>query len=264
MTPFAVDARRLEALEARANRETALAHMRLHPEDQAAVEEIAGGQAIFLGVGSPLTQIIGAGMAGAVSASEMDRLQAFFRDRGAAVMISLCPLADFSLFEHIRDRGYRLQHFEHTLARPLDPLVSLPPMPEDIQPATVSEAEQAEYVKVVMRGFEMPETPEMLRIFVSMVAAEGSFGYLAPLGGVIAGGAGLQIHEGAALFAGDGTLPEMRGRRVQSALIAHRLRIATEQGCDLAMACVMPGSTSHRNYERAGFRVAYTKAIFAG
>lgn len=263
MTPFAVDARRLEALEARANRETALAHMRLHPEDQAAVEEIAGGQAIFLGVGSPLTQIIGAGMAGAVSASEMDRLQAFFRDRGAAVMISLCPLADFSLFEHLRDRGYRLQHFEHTLARSLDSLIPLPPLPDGIDTAAIGENQQADYVRMVMRGFEMPESPELLRMFLSMVAAEGSSGYLAAAGGVLAGGAGLQMHDGAALFAGDGTLPEMRGRRVQSALIAHRLRVSTDRGCDLAAACVMPGSTSHRNYERAGFRVAYTKAIFA-
>ncbi|MBX9604172.1 MAG: GNAT family N-acetyltransferase [Bryobacteraceae bacterium] len=264
MTPFSVDARRLEALEARANRETALAHMRLHPVDQAAVEEIAGGQAIFLGVGSPLTQVIGAGMGGAVGAAEMDRLEAFFRDRGAAVMISLCPLADFSLFEHIRDRGYRLQHFEHTLARLLDPLIPVPPVPEDIHANDVSEGERQEYVRLVMRGFEMPESPELLRMFVSMVAAEGSSGYLARVGRVIAGGAGLQIHQGAALFAGDGTLPEMRGRRVQSALIAHRLRVAMDRSCDLAAACVMPGSTSHRNYERAGFRVAYTKAIFAG
>jgi hypothetical protein len=50
---------------------------------------------------------------------------------------------------------------------------------------------------------------------------------------------------------------------VQSALIAARLAAATAAGCHLAMACTAPGTASQRNYERAGFRVAYTKAMLA-
>jgi len=37
------------------------------------------------------------------------------------------------------------------------------------------------------------------------------------------------------------------------------LRHAKEQGCDLAMMCAAPGSTSQRNAERQGFRIAYTR-----
>ena len=32
------------------------------------------------------------------------------------------------------------------------------------------------------------------------------------------------------------------------------------EGCDLATAATLPGSVSQRNYERHGFRVAYTRA----
>lgn len=34
-------------------------------------------------------------------------------------------------------------------------------------------------------------------------------------------------------------------------------------GCDLAMAVTEPGSAVQRNHERAGFRLAYTRAILA-
>jgi hypothetical protein len=32
-------------------------------------------------------------------------------------------------------------------------------------------------------------------------------------------------------------------------------------GCDLAIALTEPGSASQRNYARAGFQLAYTRAI---
>jgi GNAT superfamily N-acetyltransferase len=82
---------------------------------------------------------------------------------------------------------------------------------------------------------------------------------LATVDGERAGGAATNYHEGAAALCGDATLPRFRGRGVQTALIARRLRDAREAGCDLAIACVIPGSGSHRNYERLGFRLAYMR-----
>jgi hypothetical protein len=38
-----------------------------------------------------------------------------------------------------------------------------------------------------------------------------------------------------------------------------RWRLARASGCDLARTCTRPGTTSQRNAERLGFRVAYTK-----
>jgi GNAT superfamily N-acetyltransferase len=54
-------------------------------------------------------------------------------------------------------------------------------------------------------------------------------------------------------------LTAFRRRGVQSALLAARLAWAVEQGCDLAVSFARPGSISHRNIERNGFRVAYTR-----
>ena len=69
----------------------------------------------------------------------------------------------------------------------------------------------------------------------------------------------LRCDGGVALFAGASTIPEGRRRGAQRALLDARIRTALENGCDLAMMCTAPGSTSQHNAEREGFRIAYTR-----
>ena len=59
-----------------------------------AILEVAGGVAVFAGAQSPTTEAIAIGLNGPVSPAEIDRLESFFRSRGARVSIDLCPLAD--------------------------------------------------------------------------------------------------------------------------------------------------------------------------
>jgi GNAT superfamily N-acetyltransferase len=92
-----------------------------------------------------------------------------------------------------------------------------------------------------------------------IVAREQSPCFLAEADGV-AGAAGVLIlHKGVALFAGAATVPEMRRRGLQAALLEARMQYALEHGCDLAMMVTEAGSNSQRNAERKGFRVAYTR-----
>lgn len=56
------------------------------------------------------------------------------------------------------------------------------------------------------------------------------------------------------------TLPAFRGRGCQTALLHHRIRVATQAGCDLLVSQCQPGSVSQRNQLRAGFQIAGTKA----
>jgi len=62
-----------------------------------------------------------------------------------------------------------------------------------------------------------------------------------------------------ALF-GAGTLPEFRGRGIQTALLRTRLLAAAEAGCEYAVIVTQGGTTSERNCVRLGFRTAYSKA----
>ena len=81
-------------------------------------------------------------------------------------------------------------------------------------------------------------------------------------GKMVGAASGLMLpeHRMAAFF-GACTAPEFRGRRIQSAFLQERLRLAQQAGFDLAVTLTMPGTTSQRNAERAGFRVAYTKVV---
>src|SRR5437660_956459 len=69
----------------------------------------------------------------------------------------------------------------------------------------------------------------------------------------------LCIRKGGALFAGAATIPSLRRRGLQAALLGERMRYAFEQGCDLAMMVAEAGSSSQRNAERKGFQIAYTR-----
>lgn len=60
---------------------------------------------------------------------------------------------------------------------------------------------------------------------------------------------------------GTGVLPAHRGKGLQAALIRARLQLAIEHGCELAATSTHPGTDSQRKVERAGFRVAYPKAV---
>ncbi|MBI4877059.1 MAG: N-acetyltransferase [Acidobacteria bacterium] len=242
--------RRLEAAHAACGRASA-----------GEAEAIAGGWAIFAGLDSPLTQALGLGLEGAVSAREFDRLEEFFRSRGAKAAIDLCPLADLSLIELLGARGYRLAEFNNVLARPIAPGEWIPPPPAgiEVRPARIEEA--GLWTLNLVRGFFHREeaTPEELALCRALFASAGP--YIVRAGALAAGGGGMTIHERVATLAGDATPPEGRGRGVQTALIRGRLRDAQSAGCDLAWAAVLPGSVSERNYARCGFRPVYTRAM---
>jgi GNAT superfamily N-acetyltransferase len=83
--------------------------------------------------------------------------------------------------------------------------------------------------------------------------------FLAGLNGQPGAAGTLCLHEGVAVFGGASTVPEMRRRGLQSALLQARMRYAVTQGCELAMMVSEVGSQSQRNAERSGFRIAYTR-----
>ena len=257
-------AKRLEAIEASVSERCVEAVLSARPDSGAEARPLAGGLAFFFGPMSPLSQAVGVGMQGPVSEEEFDGLEAFFLARQSPVAISLCPYAHPAVLERMGSRRYRATQFEHTLVRELGGgSAAFPALAESpARPAVLAQA--GLWSRTVMEGFQegAPAIEGMEDLFAIMFAAPGATGYLAWQDGRPAGGAAISIRAGdAAMFYGDSTLPEFRRRGLQSALIAARLRQASAAGCQLAVACTGPGTVSQRNYERAGFRVAYTKVL---
>jgi GNAT superfamily N-acetyltransferase len=90
-------------------------------------------------------------------------------------------------------------------------------------------------------------------------AREHTVNFVAELNGQAGAAGALSLHDGVALFAGATTVPEMRRRGLQAALLEARMRYAFEHGYELAMMVTEAGSQSQRNAERKGFRIAYTR-----
>jgi ribosomal protein S18 acetylase RimI-like enzyme len=90
---------------------------------------------------------------------------------------------------------------------------------------------------------------------------EGALPFVARVEGrLVACGTGLVIPEHRVFaLCGAGTLAEFRGRGLQTALLRARMAAAVESGCEYAVVVTQGGTTSQRNAERLGFRVAYSK-----
>jgi hypothetical protein len=226
-----------------------------------AMLDVAGGVAIFAGRESPLTQAIGLGLSGPVSQAEFDALEDFFRFRETRVSVELCPLASPELVQMLGERGYRLTEFNNVLVRPLGG--ELGTSPAGIRRAEPGEADL--WSRIVGEGFfEQPDlTAEEMDVGRTIFNMYGAMCYLAfPPGGELAGGAAMALRDGVATMFADGVAARFRRQGLHGGLIAARLRDAASAGCDLATASTLPGSTSQRNYERAGFQVVYTKTTF--
>ena len=74
------------------------------------------------------------------------------------------------------------------------------------------------------------------------------------------GCANVHIVGGVAILGGMTTLPAERRRGVQAALIAYRVAIAADAGCDLAVSSTLPANASERNLTRAGFHPVFEMA----
>ncbi len=87
--------------------------------------------------------------------------------------------------------------------------------------------------------------------------------YVARVAGVPAAYGALYItSDGVGVCAAAATVPEYRGRGLQTALLRTRIAEADRVGCDLVVAQASPGSTSERNMHRLGLSLAYTSVVW--
>jgi hypothetical protein len=257
-------ARRVELAEAQAAVECAEALERFRPGSGAAVRRVAGGFAVYCGKNSPITQAVGMGLDGPVSAEEFDRLEEFYRSRNETVRVETCPLADPSFIEHFGQRGYRVTEFSNVMARPVSTDEAAPEPPEGVTIEKIGKDQIDLWTLTVSQGFadKFPVSHELLEVMKMFAFGPKTECYLARVDGKIAGGGTLALHDGVAGLFGASTLTVARKRGVQTALLQRRLARASQAGSDLAVSLAQPGSTSQRNIVRQGFRVLYTRVKF--
>lgn len=257
-------ARRLEATEDVPQLEIARVLQRKHPEVGADILEIAGGHAIFAGVNSPVGRAIGLGLEGAVIAAQLDEVEAFYQGHGAPSQVDITPVTHPSLLELLKTRGYALAELNNVMARKLESHEHFVEEVDGLEFRRCTPEQVPLWGNTMLRGFfaegQIPEgwdrllapMAEVTHSVAMMVWADDQ--PVACCGGLIS-----REHRLIAL-GGTSTLPEYRGRGIQSAAIGRRLNLAIKQGCDLAAVVTLGNTTSMRNAERLGFTLAYSKA----
>jgi GNAT superfamily N-acetyltransferase len=256
-------AQRLERAEARFAGGYALAR-------GGATHDVAGGTAIFAGVGSPFGKAVGIGIGQPVTAADMDALELHL---GPPPRIELCPFAHESLARELSARGYVIVEWNHVLVGP---------MPKDLAPyesyegsdandndparvevRAVRKGEEAIWARVVNQGFSDKEEVSDADITLALPSTRTSSIHcvLAWRGNEAIGASAFGVHDGIVSLFGSAVRVAWRRRGAQRAFIHSRLAFAKERGCDLVTACTLPGTGSQRNLERWGLRVAYPKVL---
>jgi GNAT superfamily N-acetyltransferase len=136
---------------------------------------------------------------------------------------------------------------------------------EDTAAATTVEIREASedpdaFLNVWLASLEEPERTGLRGLPAAEFANWRSF--VAYLDGEPAGVGSLYVAEGIGVLAAAATLPERRGRGVQTALLRRRIAEAARAGCELVASQATPGTTSERNMQRVGLRPAFGQVLF--
>lgn len=255
-------ARRLESCEEMPQVLYARIFQKTRPEIGAAEEEICGGHMVFAGLGSPIGRATGVGLDRAFTADDLERIEQFYRARKAPSQVDLTPMHEPAVFELFKERGYAIAELNNVLCRKLDAEEKFPAPPPG---CTIrhSHPEEAEDTGAIVESAFFPDgAPEAFRgLIAPLYQMESALAFVATIDEKpVACATGLVIadHKVFALC-GAGTLADYRGRGLQTALLRARIAAAVEAGCEYAVVVTQGGTTSQRNAERLGFRVAYSK-----
>ncbi|HEY0795486.1 MAG TPA: GNAT family N-acetyltransferase [Acidisarcina sp.] len=252
--------KRLEQAEGNACIQFAQAKRRLDPASRVEWIKSDGIYAAFDGPESPVTQSFGLGLFEEVTEKSLNDIERFFFDRGAPTVHEVSPFAGVATIDLLCTRNYRPIELSSVLYRALD----LPPtaQPTNINVRVIAAEEAPIWAKVNAQGWASgnPAIRDLVLDSGAIAAArDETICFLAEIDGRPGAAGALSVFDGVALFAGASTIPELRGKGLQAALLAERIRYAHNHDCDLTMMVTEVGSTSQRNAERAGFRIAYTR-----
>lgn len=129
------------------------------------------------------------------------------------------------------------------------------PVRNDIRVERVSQAQSGAFARINAEAFGQNPSSAW---YAAMIGQPNFHAYIAYDGDAPVGTGLLAVAGEMGWLASGATLPEARGRGVQAAMIARRVRDAIAFGCSwMTVETREPPDPSYRNVERAGFQLAY-------
>jgi ribosomal protein S18 acetylase RimI-like enzyme len=184
----------------------------------------------------------------------------------AATRFDIVPvLPSLRLMRALSRRGYAHSDFRSAMCGRPDRRAAAREFSGRVRLISDEGGDLSSWVEAYMTGFR---TPPALRAFssASFPAGHSRSGLellAAELDGRLAAVALVWFWQEVGYLSVGTTLPEFRGRGCQQALIAERLRMAAQRGCDLVACHTVVNSQSQRNMERFGLRLAFHKAVWS-
>ncbi|MFJ7935924.1 GNAT family N-acetyltransferase [Sporosarcina sp. NPDC096371] len=193
----------------------------------------------------------------------VDQLIEHYIAREIPLRFELTPAnVSSDLLLHLNRAGFYQSDFHTTL---YTSLIQKPAVVDE--KITIRELEAHEFdlfAEIYANGFQMPAFLQSGIAQNNAILHDNDHWnfYLASVNDEPAGIGVLFVKDGTAALAAAATVPHLRNKGVQNALIQERIRRAKTLNSKLIVGQARFGSVSQHNMERAGLKIAYTKAIW--
>lgn len=194
--------------------------------------------------------------------AHLDDIRAFYHEVGLVATLSLTPdKIDEIVLNRLRRRRFSLRDVGYFFTAPCSTTHGDPPT------MAIRRAGPADMDVVAAlwgQDYAVPLSDAVIERRAAAQWVPEFTIYLALVEGQVAAMASTYVADGIAWLGNANTFHRFRRRGCQRALIEHRIRAAAELGCDLAVVDAAFGTTSHRNIERAGMRLAFVEMQVSG
>jgi hypothetical protein len=231
------------------------------PQDAPKVVSVAHGFALLTDLEARFVPSVDGYLRYRITPRALVELEECCRDQSASLSIELCSVSSPAVICLLTARGYRPEMPADVLVCPVMSVVNRMHV-EGITVQRPRPNELQTWAQVLAHGLEMHEPERTARYLLACGLSSCAMPLLARFRRRFAG-AGLPACQDRVgwLFAFS-TLPAERQRGVQSALITTAVQILRDSGCDVAAAEAAVDTSSHRNFQRLGFKVLYRRWDF--
>ena len=185
----------------------------------------------------------------------------WYRDHEVTPQVEIVPgYEDAKVLRELARLAYRHSGFHVSMiARPAD--ARAPDSAIHIERVT-DRAALEDFLDAYIAGRSLPDGAGFKRNVRPWLEQPGWSLFLGRADGKPAAAAILYLRDGFGYLADATTDPVYRGRGLQTALLAHRLQHAAEQGAEYVCSGATFLSSSHRNMVRAGMALQFVRAIW--
>ncbi|MEK4247455.1 GNAT family N-acetyltransferase [Psychrobacillus sp. FSL K6-2684] len=194
----------------------------------------------------------------------LDEIFHFYKDHAISFRIEVTPQnSSESLFLRLSEKGFYQSGFHASFFRVADNIDSFS-NPSSIVVRPLQKDEFDLFAAIYLEAFGLPSSIQdgIKQNNQVLFDVPGWEFYLALRHNVPIGIGVMYVEGELATLAAAATLPDYRNLGVQHALLHKRIEKAIEKGAKYITSEAAFGSVSHRNMERIGLKLAYTKAFW--